>query len=140
MVGKHQRTSTRRSWNEETMLNTIDAVESGRMGWMKAAKLFNVPQAPLRRKANDVNKRAKGCAKVLGQFSTTFSEDDERALVEHTSILLLESRLFGITTKEIKQLAFQVVTKNGIPNRFRDRSAGREWLRGFRMRRPPKYN
>lgn len=134
MVGKRQRTSTRQSWNEGAMLNAIDAVKSGRMGWLKAAKLFNVPQATLRRRANDVNKRAKGCAKVLGRFSTTFNEAEEKEFVEH--ILLLESRLFGITTNEIKQLAFEFATKNGIPNRFKDRSAGREWLRGFRMRHP----
>lgn len=134
MVGKRQRTTTRQSWNEQAMQNAIDAVKNNEMGWLKAATLFNVPQATLRRRANDINKRAKGCVKVLGRFSTTFSEDEEREFVEH--ILLLESRLFGITTKEIKELAFEYATKNGIPNRFKDRSAGREWLRGFRMRHP----
>lgn len=134
MVGKRERTSTRQSWDEEAMRNAIDAVKGGQMGWLKAAKLFNVPQATLRRRANDINKRAKGCAKILGRFSTTFSEDEERDFVEH--ILLLESRLFGITTTEIKKLAFEFATKNGIPNRFKARIAGREWLRGFRMRHP----
>lgn len=134
MVGKRERTSTRQSWDEGAMRNAIEAVKGGQMGWLKAAKLFNVPQATLRRRANDVNKRAKGSAKVLGRFSTTFSEDEEKDFVEH--ILLLESRLFGITTTDIKKLAYEFATRNSIPNRFKDRSAGREWLRGFRMRHP----
>ncbi|KAI4457874.1 hypothetical protein MML48_7g00004897 [Holotrichia oblita] len=133
MVGNRQRTSTRQTWNEGAMLNAIDAVKNGQMGWLKAAKLFNVPQATLRRRANDVNKKTKGCAKVLGRFSSTFNEAEEKKLVGH--ILLLESRLFVLTTKE-KQLAFEFATRNGIPNRFKDGSAGREWLRGFRMRHP----
>lgn len=116
MVGKRERTSSRQSWDEKSMRNAIDAVKSGQMGWLRAAKLFNVPQATLRRRANDVNKRAKVCVKVLGRFSTTFSEGEERDFVEH--ILLLESRLFGITTTDIKKLAFEFATKNHIPNRF----------------------
>ncbi|KAI4469575.1 helix-turn-helix psq domain [Holotrichia oblita] len=118
MVGNRQRTSTRQTWNEGAMLNAIDAVKNGEMGWLKASKLFNVPQATLRRSANDVNKKAKGCAKVLGRFSSTFNEAEEKELVGH--ILLLESRLFGLTTKDIEQLAFEFATRNGIPNRKDD--------------------
>ncbi|XP_050294225.1 uncharacterized protein LOC126734577 isoform X2 [Anthonomus grandis grandis] len=139
IVGKRERTSTRKSWDEQAMLSAINAVKGGQMRWLKASKLFsncnrNVSQATLRRRANDTNKRAKGCQKVLGRFPTTFNEDEERGLVEYT--LLLQSRLFGITTTDIKKLAYEFPTKNGIPNRFTDRSAGREWLRGFRMRHP----
>ncbi|KAI4463931.1 homeobox-like domain superfamily [Holotrichia oblita] len=95
MADNPQRTSTRQTWNEGAMLNAIDAVKNGEMGWLKAAKPFNVPQATLRRRANDVNKKAIGCAKVLGRFSSTFNEAEEKELVGH--ILLLKYRLFGLT-------------------------------------------
>lgn len=41
------------------MQRAIDAVHKGEIAWMKAAKMFGVPQAKRRRRARDKNKRAQ---------------------------------------------------------------------------------
>lgn len=60
----------------------------------------------------------------------------EKELVSH--IKLLESRLFGLTTKEVRELAFSFAVKNNLEHRFNceTQMAGKEWLRGFRKRNP----
>jgi len=49
MVNKYKQKSDRQTWRQEDMQNAIDAVNSGEMGWLRASKDFNVPQATLRR-------------------------------------------------------------------------------------------
>ena len=56
MVNKYKRKTNRQSWREEDMANAIAAVEREEMGWLRAAKDFNVPQATLRRRARNKNK------------------------------------------------------------------------------------
>jgi hypothetical protein len=51
-------------------------------------KLLLVPQATLRRRAQNRNNKAKDTSKGLGRYSTTFDEESENELVNH--ILSLE--------------------------------------------------
>lgn len=134
MASKYVRKSTRQSWDEAAMQEAINAVKAGRMGWLKASKLYNVPQATLRRRANDKNKRARGVQKTLGRFATTLDKTTEQDLVAH--ITLMESRLFGLTPLDVRKLAFSFAEKNNIEHRFNNGIAGKEWLRGFRKRNP----
>lgn len=136
MVGKYSRKSTRQSWDEDAMQRAIEAVNAGEMGWQRAAVAHGVPQATLRRRAQGKNKFIQGSNKGMGRFHTTFHTDVERELVDH--LKLLESRLFGLTANEIRQLAYQLAEKNGISHRFNpeNKMAGWDWLRGFRKRNP----
>lgn len=138
MVGKYQRTSNRLSWREEDMKSAIKAVETNQMGWLKASKTFNVPFGTLRRRANNrdtgrhCNKIATGFKKgYMGGNRATFSAQQEYELVEH--LKNMETRFFGITTIELRKLAFQWAQKNNIPNNFNKEKeeAGWDWLRGF---------
>lgn len=136
MVGKYKRISSRQSWEEAAMQRAINAVNSGEMGWLRAATTFRVPQATLRRRARDKNKTILGVTKGLGRFRSTFGEDLERELVSH--LKLLESRLFGLNTTEVRQLAYQLAESKGIDHRFNHETkmAGWDWLKGFRKRNP----
>jgi hypothetical protein len=49
MVGKYTRKSTRQSWDEKAMQRAIDAINKQEMGWLRASKVFGVPQATIRR-------------------------------------------------------------------------------------------
>lgn len=65
------------------MQNAIDAIKNGKMGWLKASKTFGIPQATLRRRAQDTNKNIKGISKGLGRFTQTFDKNLEREIVDH---------------------------------------------------------
>ncbi|KAJ8944819.1 hypothetical protein NQ318_013155 [Aromia moschata] len=68
MVGKYIRKSTRQNWSEADMQEAIRTVENGDMGWLAASKRYGVPQATLRRRAQNRNKRVKGSKKGLGRY------------------------------------------------------------------------
>ena len=113
MVSKYKRKTTRQSWNEDSMMRAIEAVKKKEMGWLKASKIFGVPQATLRRRAEGgKNKLFRGCEKGLGRFQTTFSSETEKELLSH--LQLLESRGFGLTPTDVRTLAYQLAEKNGL--------------------------
>ncbi|CAI6371189.1 unnamed protein product [Macrosiphum euphorbiae] len=135
MVSHYARISERQRWSEESMKKAIIAVQNKEMGWLKASKQFNVPQATLRRRFHNTNKIAKGIVKHLGRPSC-LSSMVEKKLVDH--ILNLESRFFGMTVKEVKKLAYDFAEEAHIPHNFNKekREAGWDWLAGFRKRNP----
>lgn len=136
MPRSYVRKSTRQSWSPTSMLKAVEEVTNGNMGWLRASKLYGVPQATLRRHALNKNKLNKTGEKQLGRFRPTFSADVERQLVEH--IKLLESRFFGLTRNEVLELAYQLAVRNGFPHFFNNekKTAGKDWLREFRRRNP----
>lgn len=136
MPRKYARKSNRQSWNADSMLKAIEAVNNGEMGWLRASKIYNIPQATLRRHALEKNKISKKGEKRLGRFKPTFSPEVERQLVEH--LKLLESRFFGLSRKDVLELAYKLAVENGFEHHFNNQKkvAGKDWLREFRRRNP----
>lgn len=126
------RKSSRQSWDENQMREAIDAVRSGKMGWLLASRTYNVPCSTLRRRAQ-IGNTSKG---YLGGHKTTFDANLEKELVNHLQDL--EIRFFGMTSLDVRKLAYQIAVKKKIPHRFsiEKEMAGRGWLRLFRMRNP----
>ncbi|XP_050315868.1 uncharacterized protein LOC126750337 [Anthonomus grandis grandis] len=118
------------------MSEAIKAVQNGDLGWLAASKRYGVPQATLRRRAQDKNKRIKGSQKGLGRYGPTFSAELEREIVQH--IKKLETCMFGLNTTEVRQLAFELPERKKLPHRFNriKKKAGGDWLVGFRGRNP----
>ena len=58
----------------------------------------------------------------------------EKELVEY--LLSLESIMFGLTTTDVRNLAFQLAEKKKKKNSFNKakRKAGKDWLQGFMHR------
>lgn len=52
----------------------------------------------------------------LGSRHTTFDEDMEKELV--TYLKDMESRLFGLTTRDVRCLAFQLAERNKLDHYF----------------------
>ncbi|KAF2886856.1 hypothetical protein ILUMI_19317 [Ignelater luminosus] len=133
-MGRYQKKSTRQSWTEQNMQQAIDAVKEKRMGWLLASTTYNVPFTTLRRRASS----SKGCSMgYLGGHKVTFSKKKlETELVEH--IKTLETRFFGLTTLDVRKLAFQIAEVKKIAHRFsRDKEVvGWNWLRGFTQQNP----
>lgn len=136
MVYSYKRTTTRGGWNEADMQRAIQATRNGEMGWLKASKTFNVPAATLRRRALGKNKFAVDTQKRFGSFQSTLNRDLEIAIVNH--MLDLESRFFGMTTTDVRKLAYEVAEKMKIKHSFNKETkmAGKGWLHGFRQRNP----
>ena len=136
MVQKYKRKTERQSWREDDMQKAIDAVNRSEMGWLRASKEFNVPQATLRRRAQNKNKHIHSTAKGLGRFRPCLNPEMEEDLVHHA--LDMESRLFGFTCFELRKLAYDIAHSNGLDHNFNSdkRIAGKDWLKGFKARHP----
>ena len=134
MVRHYIRKTARQSWAEDSMRQAIEAVRTREMGYQKASAQFAVPKSTLERRVKDINKRALGTLKILGSKQPVFNNAMETELSNY--IQRMEERLFGLTTDDIKGLAFQLASRNGIPNPFNkeDERAGRDWLCGFLKR------
>jgi hypothetical protein len=62
-----------------------------------------------------------------------FTQEQEVELVEY--IKTMEARLFGLTSLELRSLAYQLAVKNNISHTFcKDDLAGVDWLYGFMKR------
>lgn len=155
---KYTRKIDRQSWSADSMKEAIEEVLAGRMGYLRASKLFNVPQTTLENRV----KKAKGglsaeeaskkgilsfiglafvyfiqillCTDVLGSYKPVFTEEQENELVEH--ILQMEGRLFGLTLTDLRTLAFELAERNNIKHNFNSekRMAGKCWLYSFLAR------
>lgn len=89
MVSNYKRKSNIGSWREADMRQALIAVVEKQMGWQMARKHLNIPQATLRRRANNKNKIAIDIKKHLGRHEVSLNADLEKALVEY--ILALEN-------------------------------------------------
>ena len=54
MVRNYKRKTNRQSWEESDMKNALEEVISRRMGYQRAANVFNVPQSTLEDRAKKV--------------------------------------------------------------------------------------
>ena len=137
MSPKYKRMSNRQAWNDQDMQAAINAVTDGEMGWLRAAKMFSVPQATLRRRVQNKNKISKGASRgYLGGSTVVFDKQLEKEIIEH--IQCFESRFFGLSTLDVRKLAFQLAIANHLPNKFNQqkKEAGWSWLKAFRERNP----
>ena len=71
---------------------------------------------------------------VLGRYRTALNSEFEAGLVEH--VLLIQHMMFGLSTSDIRQLAFDLAEKKKVvhPFRLNNKMAGKDWLRGFLRR------
>jgi hypothetical protein len=119
------------------MRRAIDEVTGGHMGHKEASVTFGVPQTTLERKIKCAKKNPYQKLKVsFGPKQTVFSTSEEEELVIY--LKKMGGRLFGLTSKELRNLAFQLADKNGKHHPFdkEKEEAGMEWFRGFMKRHP----
>lgn len=114
------------------MTAAIKSVTEFGMPVKRAATQHGVPRRTLMNYLKHPDRNIDACG--LGGFDPVFSPQQEDELVQH--ILNMEQRLFGLTTRDIRSLAFQLAVKNGIKHPFNTESqlAGEDWLHGFRQR------
>ena len=132
MGRKYVRKTSRQSWTSEAMQKAVEAIRAGEMGTLRASKQFNVPRTTLQRclKSSIVTKMR------LGSKLPVFSPETEAELVQH--IKDMDSRFFGFTTGALRRVVYQFAEINHLQHPFsrEDKSAGKDWLRGFFARNP----
>ncbi len=118
----------RQKWNDD-MQRTIVAVQKRVYGTKLAAQKYSVPGSTLKcyLKKKDVTTKPLGHCPVLG--AATELE------VAHY-IKLMESKVFGLTRKNVFEIAFTLAQGNKIKYSFGNGFAGCWWLDLFMYRHP----
>jgi hypothetical protein len=119
------------------MESAINAVKNQGMPIKTASRNFGVPVMSLKRRVRSRNVITNTHKKILGSRKTVFSAEQEEELVNY--ILDMEVRMYGLTTHDVRSLAYQLAERNGIANHpfsLENKIAGRDWLFGFQKRHP----
>lgn len=116
------------------MQAAIRSVRTNELSQNAAARCYNVPVATLNRRIKSGKGEVDGSKKKLGRFTTVFTPQQESELSKH--ILELEKKFFGITTYDLRSLAYQYAHQNGIEHTFNGETklAGKDWMYGFLKR------
>jgi len=132
MVRNYVRKTTRGSWTLENVAAAVAAVTNCEMSLRDASATFGVPKSTLERHKN--NKVISPGS--LGRFTPVLDADFEKELVQYC--IIMQQRLFGLTLKDLRSLAFDLAEKNSICNDFNatKRLAGRDWAQQFLRRNP----
>lgn len=118
----------RKAWDKINMKKAIEVVKTQKMGYKKAAQIFNVPRTTLFRFCH-TNEPNLDCR--LGR-KTVLGPDIEYMLVQY--VKQMEKRYFGLTRNDVKRMAYQLAVRNTLKHPFNNRTAGRKWLKGFLAR------
>jgi len=131
MVRKYKRRTQRGSYGSEALTSALAALREGQ-SLKKTARDYGIPARTLRRHRD--GKVSKPGSSVLGRFGTVFSEEFESVLVSH--IMAMERALFGLTTNDMRRLAFDLAEQLKLKHPFSyvSKMAGVEWLRSFLKR------
>lgn len=103
-------------------------VRMGKLSRNAAEKVYGVPRRTL-------NRHMKGLVAKpgnLGRFSAVLGNNFEVVLVDHA--IALQQRMFGLTTADLRKLAFDIAERMKLPHPFKNQKAGKEWMRGFLRR------
>ena len=133
MPRSYIRKTTRASYSEDSLKKVISEVNGG-APLLPTAKKYGIGARTLRRHKNK-QVANPGCIQ-LGRFRPDINAEYESQLVK--KIQEMEKQLFGLTTKDVRRLAFDFACKMNIKHRFniQKRMAGPDWLQGFLSRHP----
>lgn len=135
MVRNYEKKTKRGEWSIKAMKTAIDKVLSKEMGYRKAATAYAVPQTTLERYVKKMKEGGEVAIGLpLGPKKPIFTRSEEDEMVAY--LKHMEERLFGLTTVDLRRLAYQLAVKNGKTHSFNsDREmAGVDWLKGFLRR------
>lgn len=122
----------RKKWSPEDMAAAVQAVRDKKMGYLKAAKTYNVPRTTVFRLANQKElTMPEILSKKIGR-KPVFDKAFEDMLVKYA--LTMEDKLYGLTQMDMRRIAYQLAVRNNLSNPFKDEKAGRYWLKGFLSR------
>lgn len=95
------------------MEKAVRDVRNKRLGFLKAAKIYNVPRTTLFRQAKLGEISSKPMKARMGR-KTILSPALEEQLVEY--LLEIEKKFFGLTRRDVSVMAYQLARANGLMN------------------------
>ena len=127
MVRTYKRKTERGAYGDETLKAALLALEEQPL--KTVSRLYNIPTRTLRRH-RDSRVFTRG-ALAFGPKKPALPTTAERTLRDHISYM--EKCLYGLTTVDVRRLAYDVAEKLGLKHNFsaKTKMAGRDWLRGF---------
>ncbi|XP_030758031.1 uncharacterized protein LOC115883762 [Sitophilus oryzae] len=101
------------------------------MSLKRASVVFNIPRTTIQSR---LNRQGLNKVRNLGRFKPVFTPQMEIELREH--IIQLEKLFYGLSTTDLRRMAFQFAEANQINHPFnKDRKlAGKDWLISFLKR------
>ncbi|KAF2884001.1 hypothetical protein ILUMI_22175 [Ignelater luminosus] len=133
---KAKKDSTRRKVTKQELQNAIREVKSG-TSLRKTAVKYNINRTTLRQYTKNEAKLQAFDDKGRYKASQIFTIAEERLLVEY--LLTCSKMNYGLTRAQAMKLAFEYGSANNkrIPDSWtKNRSAGKDWFRGFLCRNP----
>lgn len=123
----------RKVWEEQNMIAAIEDVRNKKMGYLKAAKIYSVPRTTLFNLVASNQTPQEAVLRKLGRKPILSSELEEH-LVQY--LLVMESKFFGLTRRDVRTMAYQLAKANGLADAFSKHHefAGKTWLRLFLAR------
>ena len=127
MVRTYKRKTERGAYGDETLKAALLALEEQPL--KTVSRLYNIPTRTLRRHRD--NRVCTRGALALGPKKPALPTTVERTLRDHISYM--EKCLYGLTTVDMRHLAYDLAEKLGLKHNFsaETKMAGRDWLRGF---------
>lgn len=127
------RTSQRGAYGDGKLQEALAELKEGKSVRSVSAK-YSIPGKTLRRH-RDGKVRNPGSLK-LGRYDTDLTMENENSLVGKVKVM--EKMLYGLSTVDIRRLAYEYAEKLGVEHRFRheNKMAVKEWLRGFLATHP----
>ena len=119
------------------MIKAIKAERNKEMGYLAAAKKYNVPRSTLCDYVRSNWDRFQATQSKLGRMPIIPPALEEK-LVEY--LVLIERKYFGCTRDDVRRLAFQLAVRNKIPSPFSiaREAAGKDWFKCFMKRHSDK--
>jgi hypothetical protein len=133
MVRTYKRSTARGDYGAIKLVKALDDVRKG-TPLIRVAKEYGIPARTLRRH-RDAKVNQPGQVQ-LGRQEPALGRDIEKEL--HTHVKYMEQALYGLTTLDVRRLAFDVAEAAGVNHPFNKekRLAGKDWLRGYFARHP----
>lgn len=136
ILSNYKKKSARQPWDDQEMMQAIEAVVDGEMGCFKASRIFNVPRSTLTRRVESLTIDDPDIKKRMLNFRTVLTHEQEKEILDH--ILAINSTSRGLTRKDVRSLAYQLAERDKVKHNFnnQEKLAGKDWLTGFRKRHP----
>ena len=133
MVRTYKRKTTRGDYGDEALVAALEAVGEGKP-LLQASNMFKISRRTLARH-RDQKVRNPGHTS-LGNYKMALDVETENQL--HGHIKYMEKCLYGLTTTDLRKLAFEyaVISKLNHPFNTEKKMAGKDWLRGYLTRYP----
>ncbi|KAF0745903.1 tigger transposable element-derived protein 2-like, partial [Aphis craccivora] len=106
----------RKQWDKKVIESAIQAVRQNEMRFLKATKQFKVPRTTLHRLCNKMDMEPHNAAATILGRESTLGDTLESELLKYA--LLMESKYYGLTRNDLKQMAYQLAVQNKIKHPF----------------------